>query len=94
MRYVERRKEVEVVFFHDFVKYGKEHSENVVDGIPWHFDYKGNAVSHENDDCYLITTIDDMLSFESDSVLLIGVNNKLSVIKKDVLDDLYQMILQ
>ncbi|QDD62661.1 hypothetical protein EJD96_00130 (plasmid) [Herbaspirillum seropedicae] len=27
---------------------------NIVNGMPWSFDYKGFAVTHENDRCYLI----------------------------------------
>ena len=29
------------------------HSDNIVEGLPWSFEYEGFAVSHETDDCYI-----------------------------------------
>ncbi len=40
--------------FDEFVEYGKANGGNIVNGMPWSFDYKGYTVSHENDDCYTI----------------------------------------
>ncbi len=42
--------------FDEFVEYGKTHGANIVDGIPWSFEYKGCAVTHCEDGSYLITT--------------------------------------
>ncbi len=47
-----------VITFDDFVQYGRDNGGNIVNGMPWSFTYKGRAVSHENDKCYLITLID------------------------------------
>jgi len=41
--------------FDQFVQYGIEHGANLVDGVPWSFDFEGYRVTHENDDLYLIT---------------------------------------
>lgn len=33
---------------------GREH--NIINGLPWSFDFHGIAVTHENDDCYILNT--------------------------------------
>ena len=33
---------------------GREH--NIINGLPWWFDFHGIAVTHENDDCYILNT--------------------------------------
>lgn len=49
---------VEALTFEEFVAYGLTNSDSIVDGIPWSFDYKGHPVTHENDECYLLPTIE------------------------------------
>lgn len=44
----------ESITFEEFVEYGKANGGNIVNGMPWSFSYKGHAVSHENDNCYVI----------------------------------------
>jgi hypothetical protein len=41
--------------FDEFVEYGKAHTDNIVNGMPWSFEFYGCAVTHENDDLYLIS---------------------------------------
>ncbi|MCW3678795.1 hypothetical protein [Burkholderia cenocepacia] len=45
-----------VVTFDEFVQYGKDHGANIVNRMPWSFVFNGHAVTHENDDLYLIGT--------------------------------------
>lgn len=42
--------------FDEFVQYGLDQNSNIVDGVPWSFDFQGLPVSHETNDKYLITT--------------------------------------
>lgn len=35
-------------------KFCKSHSHELVNGIPWHFIYKGHSFTHENDDLYFV----------------------------------------
>lgn len=46
--------EVRSYSFEEFVAYGHAHAESLVDDVPWSFTFYGHAVTHENDDCYLI----------------------------------------
>jgi hypothetical protein len=49
--------------FDEFVEYGKAHTDNIVNGMPWSFEFYGCA--HENDDLYLISRngINESLKF-------------------------------
>lgn len=40
--------------FEQFVEYGRYHGANIVNGMPWSFQFHGFPVSHENDEHYLI----------------------------------------
>ena len=53
-RYVSRPEYTEAVTFEELVEYGKQHGANIVNGMPWSFDYKGQPVTHENNACYLV----------------------------------------
>jgi len=45
-----------LVTFDEFLQYGIDHGANIVNGMPWSFMFNGHAVTHENDDLYLIGT--------------------------------------
>ena len=45
---------VEALTFTEFVQYGIEHAENLVNGEPWSFKYNGIPVTQENSEMYLI----------------------------------------
>ena len=45
-----------VITFDEFVEYGRQNGANIVNGMPWSFEYKGYRVSHENDEAYIITS--------------------------------------
>jgi len=44
----------EAITLDELIEHGKSHGANIVNGMPWSFEYKGHPVSHENDDCYII----------------------------------------
>lgn len=45
---------IEAITFKELIDYGRENGANIVNGMPWSFEYKGRPVSHETDSCYLI----------------------------------------
>jgi hypothetical protein len=47
--------ELDGMTFDEFVEYGKANGGNIVDGMPWSFTFDGYSVSHENNDCYIIS---------------------------------------
>lgn len=55
-KYISKPILIEAISFDELVTIGKELGGNIVSGFPWSFFYNGMSVTHENDECYLITT--------------------------------------
>lgn len=71
MKYYRQQQTVEALTFQELVEYGRQHSDNIVNGMPWSFNFHGCPVTHEHDECYLIhgthcVTPDTMLIMEDD----------------------------
>ena len=65
-------KEVEALTFEEFVEYGKRQSGVIiVDGMPQSFEYKGNTVTRETDDQYLIKFSHALIDFNKNKGELI-----------------------
>lgn len=39
---------IEAITFDEFVQFGRDSGATIVKGMPWHFQYKGFGISHEN----------------------------------------------
>ena len=57
MKYYKRNASVEAVNFDELVQHGIDNGGNIVNGMPWSFRYQGHAITHENDDCYLVPCV-------------------------------------
>ena len=68
---------VEAITFDDLVTYGKEHGGNIVDGMPWSFEYFGQPITHENNDCYLVPTPMGITPFRRSDMLVICSNGRI-----------------
>lgn len=60
---------VEAITFEELVEYGKLASQHV-HGMPWSFEYKGYPITHENDNCYLIPTLEGTKKFNRGDMLI------------------------
>lgn len=78
---------VEAITFEKFVEYGKNNGGNIVNGMPWSFNYKGHAVTHENNERYLIATLEGSMDFTPNDVLITGVNGEIYTCRVDGLND-------
>jgi hypothetical protein len=77
--------EIEAISFDEFVQYGlNAEGANIVDGQPWHFDYKGHPVTQENATLYLIPTKEGVFHFTPSDVLITGVQGEVYPCKKDI----------
>jgi hypothetical protein len=65
--------------FRDFVQYGRDNGGNIVNGMPWSFSFKGYAVTHENDKCYLLMRGAESLRLTDDDDLVIHGDGSLGV---------------
>jgi len=48
-----------VITWDEFISYGLNHFSNIVDGMPWSFDWMGFKSTHENDRLYIIEGLGD-----------------------------------
>ena len=81
---------IEAITFDEFVEYGKKNGGNIVDGMPWSFEYNGHAVTHETDDCYIIPTREGEMKFTKDDMLITGVNGEIYPCKIDIFEKTYE----
>ena len=92
MKYRKKPVVIEAITFDEFVEYGKNHTENIVNGMPWSFKYNGHEVTHENDMCYLIPTLEGVYAFTPDDMLITGVNGEIYPCKKDIFEKTYEEV--
>jgi hypothetical protein len=91
MQYRKKPVVIEAITFDEFVEYGKSNGGNIVDGMPWSFSYNGHPVTHENDQCYLIPTLEGTLRFTPEDMLITGVQGEIYPCKKEIFEATYEL---
>lgn len=81
---------IEAITFAEFVEYGKQNGANIENGMPWSFEYKGHPVTHENDECYLIPTLEGFHNFTPKDMLITGVQGEIYPCKLDIFEQTYE----
>ena len=82
---------VEAITFDEFIQYGREHGANIVCNMPWSFYYNDHSVTHENDERYLIPTLEGTHNFTPQDMLITGVNGEIYPCKIDIFEKLMKM---
>ena len=54
------------------------------------FKYAGHPITHENDDCYCITTLEGMMHFKRGDMLITGVKGEIYPCKADIFAATYE----
>lgn len=88
------KKQVEIDFYtwEEFVEYGRKTSpDSIHDGFAWHFNFEGYNISHENNECYIIPTLEGNHHFTPNDVLIKGVKGELYPCKKDIFEMTYDV---
>ncbi len=83
---------IDAITFQEFVEYGKQNSGNIVHGMPWSFEYRGHPVTHENDKCYQIPTLEGIYNFTPADMLIIGVKGEIYPCKIDIFEMTYEPV--
>jgi len=52
--YIRKPSIVMAYMFDEFVQYGRTHGANIVNGMPWSFEFFGCSVTHENNHRYIL----------------------------------------
>lgn len=81
---------IEAITFNELVEHGKTHTANIVNGMPWSFDYKGHPITHENDGCYLIPTLEGTHNMTPADMLITGVQGEIYPCKIDIFNATYE----
>ena len=81
---------VEAITFDELVAYGKANTTNIVNGMPWSFNYKGHPITHENNECYLIPTLEGTHNMTPADMLITGVKGEIYPCKIDIFEATYE----
>lgn len=94
MKYRKKPVIIEAITFDEFVEYGKANGGTIVNNMPWSFQYKGHSISHENDNCYLINTLEGTMKFTPKDMLITGVNGEVYPCKIDIFEATYEKVMK
>jgi hypothetical protein len=90
MRYRKKPVVIEAITFAELVAYGIASGAKIINDMPWSFDYQGRPVTHENDNCYLIPTLEGTMRFERGDMLITGVKGEIYPCKPDIFEATYE----
>ena len=91
-RYRKKPVVIEAITFSELVEYGKTYpGVNIINGMPWSFDYKGHPITHENDECYIISTLEGLMHFKPKDMLITGVQGEIFPCKIDIFEKTYDI---
>lgn len=83
---------IEAVTFDEFVEYGRNvQGAHIVNGMPWSFSYNGHPITNENDKRYLIPTLEGIMNFTPEDMLITGVNGEIYPCKLDIFEKTYEL---
>lgn len=85
---------VEAITFEEFIEYGKQNGGNIVNGMPWSFEYKGHPVTHCSDTCYMIPTLEGDHMFTPNDMLITGVRGEIYPCKIDIFNETYEEVIE
>lgn len=83
---------IEAITFDELVEYGRSLDVRCYgpNNMPWSFNYHGQPITHENDDCYLIPTLEGTMEFRRGEMLITGVNGEIYPCKSDIFEKTYE----
>lgn len=84
---------IEAITFQELVEYGLNAAgAHIVNGMPWSFSYKGHPITHENDECYIIPTLEGLVKFTTEDMLITGVKGEIYPCKIDIFKKTYDLV--
>ena len=85
---------IEAITFDELVAHGLAVGAHChgTPGMPWSFDYQGHPITHENDDCYLIPTLEGSMKFGRGDMLITGVKGEIYPCRADIFAATYDPV--
>lgn len=90
-KFVKKPVVIEALTFSEMVDIGRSKG-NIVNGMPWSFDINGYPISHENDECYLIGTLEGTYNMTPKDMLIIGIKGEIYPCKIDIFNATYEEV--
>jgi hypothetical protein len=92
MKYQTKTRVVEAITFDELVEYGRSITppNQLMNGMPWAFEYKGHHVTHENDTCYLILGLETDLRMTPGDMLILGEHGEIWTCMHDTFEATYE----
>ncbi len=84
---------VEAITFEELVNHGIASGANIVANMPWSWSYNGHQITHENDQCYLIPTLEGTMKMTPNDMLITGVQGEIYPCKKDIFESTYDVVV-
>lgn len=83
---------ITAITFDQLVAHGLATGDCAVNGMPWSFTYNGYAITHENDSCYLIPTLEGVMKMGRDDMLITGVKGEIYPCKREIFEATYEPV--
>lgn len=83
---------IEAITFDELVEIGKASGAPVYDGMAWSFEYHGQPITHENQNCYIVPTSAGTVHFERGDMLVIHPEGKFSVYDIETFQATYEKV--
>ena len=91
-KFTKKPVEIEAITFDEMAQHGRDAGVYMVNGMPWSFDYKGHGITRENDECYLIQTLEGTHNMTPDDMLITGVKGEIYPCKIDIFEMTYDSV--
>lgn len=83
---------IEAITFKELIQYGIDKGIPLHNGMPWSFTYESHPITHENDICYLIPTLEGTMRFTPEDMLITGVNKEIYPCKIEIFEKTYELV--
>lgn len=87
---------IEAITFDELVQHGLQEKDagrgSAVKGVPWTFLYKGQPITHENDDTYIIPTLEGSMAFRRGDMLITGVKGEIYPCVMEIFEATYEQV--
>jgi hypothetical protein len=91
-KFVKKPVVIEAITFEELLAMAKAQGATEVNGMPWSFEYAGQPITHENNDCYLIPTLEGTMKFNRGDMLITGVSGEIYPCKMDIFEKTYEPV--
>ena len=91
-KYCKKPVVIEAITFDEFLEYGRNNGANIVNDMPWSFNYNDHPITHENDECYIIPTLEGFMYFTPEDMLITGVSGEIYPCKIYIFEKTYEIV--